>query len=339
MDPSNTPPKPVAHLELKAGLLILLLLLLMAGAVGYVMVARGVFERTQKLVLVADDSEGIVVGMDLTFSGFPIGRVGRIELSSEGNARILIDVPLKDAHWLRTSSLFTMENGFVGATRIRAFSGILTDPPLPDGAVKKVLRGDAKAEIPLMVSSVRELVANITALTGPDAAMSASLRNVQTATEKLNGKSGALGLLFGDEANSKKVIDTLDRTNALLSRLDRLVLKADGVASKTGSLITNADSMITNADKQVFGPSGVLKDTQATVVQLNGLLADARSSLKKVDAVLVEAQAVGANVKDASTDLGVLRAEVESSLRTVDHLVQEINRKWPFARKNELKLP
>jgi phospholipid/cholesterol/gamma-HCH transport system substrate-binding protein len=48
---------------------------------------------------------------------------------------------------------------------------------------------------------------------------------------------------------------------------------------------------------------------------------------------------VGGNVKEATTDLGVLRAEVESSLRTVDHLVQEINRKWPFSRNNELKLP
>jgi phospholipid/cholesterol/gamma-HCH transport system substrate-binding protein len=339
MDQTNLPPKPVAHLELKALLLILLLAVLMAGAVVYVMVARGVFERTQKLVLVADDSEGIVVGMDLTFSGFPIGRVGRIELSNEGNARILVDVPVKDAHWLRTSSMFTMESGFVGGTRIRAFSGILTDPPLENGAVRKVLRGDAKAEIPLMVSSVRELVANITALTNSDAALSASFRNVQSATEKLNGKSGGLGLLFGNETDSKKIVATLDRTNALLTRLDRLVLKADGVASKTGALISNADTMIGNADKQVFGTGGVLKDTQATVVQLNGLLADTRNSLKKVDAVLVEAQAVGSNVKDATTDLGVLRAEVESSLRTVDHLVQEINRKWPFASDKTLKLP
>jgi phospholipid/cholesterol/gamma-HCH transport system substrate-binding protein len=346
MDPTTQSPKPVAHLELKAKLLLLLFLALMIGAVLYVMVARGAFERTQKLVLVADDSEGIVVGMDLTFSGFPIGRVGRIELSNDGNARILVDVPVKDAHWLRTSSLFTMESGFVGGTRIRAFSGILTDPPLPDGAVRKVLRGDAKAEIPLMVSSVRELVANITALTANDAALSSSLRNVQTATEKLNGKQGGLGVLFGNEEDAKKVMNTLDRTNALLSRLDRLVLTADGVASKTGSLITKADglasktdSLISNADKQVFGAGGLLTDTQATVMQLNGLLSEARGSLKKVDAVLIEAQAVGANVKDASSDLGVLRAEVESSLRTVDHLVQEINRKWPFARNRELKLP
>ncbi len=41
------------------------------------------FESTQQLVLTADDSEGVSVGMDMNFSGFPIGRVSRIELSAE----------------------------------------------------------------------------------------------------------------------------------------------------------------------------------------------------------------------------------------------------------------
>ena len=96
---TDTPPPPVANLETKARLLLLLMVLLVAGAVAYLMYARGAFERTQQLVLIADDSEGIVVGMDLTFSGFPIGRVGRIELSSEGNARIIVNIPRRDARW------------------------------------------------------------------------------------------------------------------------------------------------------------------------------------------------------------------------------------------------
>jgi phospholipid/cholesterol/gamma-HCH transport system substrate-binding protein len=74
-------------------------------------------------------------------------------------------------------------------------------------------------------------------------------------------------------------------------------------------------------------------------VQLNGLLAETRNSLKKVDAVLVEAQAIGANTREATTDLGALRAEVEASLRKVEHLVNEVNRKWPFARDAQIKLP
>ena len=296
------------------------------------MVARGVFERTQQVVLIADDSEGIVVGMTMTFSGFPLGRVGRIELSPEGNARIIVDVPRKDAHWLRTSSVFTMESGLVGGTRIRAFTGVLSDPPLPDGAERKVLRGDAAAEIPRMVASVRDLVNNLGALTSQDAPLNASLRNLQMAAERLNGPRGAIGVLLGNEADARQLSQALQRTNTLLARVDGLVLKADGIAQRT-------DGMIARADQQVFGQDGVVAETRATVVQLNGLLLDARNSLKKVDAVLVEAQAIGANTREATTDLGGLRAEVEASLRKVEHLINEINRKWPFARDARIKLP
>ena len=57
-------------------------------------------------------------------------------------------------------------------------------------------------------------------------------------------------------------------------------------------------------------------------------------------AVLVDAQAVGANAKDATSNLGDLRADVEASLRKVDGMLAELNRKWPFAKKEaEVKLP
>jgi phospholipid/cholesterol/gamma-HCH transport system substrate-binding protein len=319
MEPrSDDDAAPAPDLDRKARLLLWGVLLLIGASVAYVLYARGAFERTQTLVLVAENSEGVVVGMDLTFAGFPIGRVERIELSDEGNARIVVDVPRKDAHWLRESSVFTMESGLVGATRLRAFSGILTDPPLPDGAVRKVLSGDASAEIPRLMSSVRDLVANLTAMTAADAALANTLRNVQTATEALNGPRGALGVLLGNEAEAKKLLTTLDRTNALLARLDGLVMKAD---------------------TQVFGPGGVTSESRAAVVQLNGLLAEARLSLKKVDAVLQDAQAIASNTREATTDLGALRTEVDASLRKVEHLVNEINRKWPFKRDTELKLP
>ena len=331
-DPSESSSPPVSNLEVKARLLVLVMVLLVAGAVAYLMYARGAFERTQELVLIADDSEGVVVGMDMTFSGFPIGRVGRIELSGDGNARIIVNVPRKDAHWLRTSSVFTMENGLVGGPRFRAFSGVLTDPPLPDGAERRVLRGDAAAEIPKMIASVRDLVNNISALTASDAPLGASLNSLKTAAGRLNGPGGALGVMLGSEAEAKKLTLALDRTNTLLARLDGLVVKADAIALKT-------DGMVSKADTQVFGTGGVMPETRATVVQLNGLLADTRASLKKVDAVLVEAQAIGANTREATNDLGALRGEVDASLRKVEQLVNEINRKWPFKRDTEIKLP
>jgi phospholipid/cholesterol/gamma-HCH transport system substrate-binding protein len=75
------------------------------------------------------------------------------------------------------------------------------------------------------------------------------------------------------------------------------------------------------------------------MAQLTALLTDTRATLTKVDALLAEAQAVGANVRVASADLGQLRAEVESNLRKISQLTDEINHKWPFARDTEIKLP
>lgn len=316
---------PVAHAGLKATLLLVLLAALVAGSVLYLLYARGAFEATQQLVLVADDSEGVSVGMDLTFSGFPIGRVRRIELGDDGKAHILIDVSKKDAHWLRTSSVFTLVRGLVGATNIRAFTGIATDPPLPDGAVRTVLRGDSSEEIPKLVAQARDLVANLSALTAADSALRASLANLQATTERLNGPQGALGLLFGNERDAKKVVTALERTNAVLSRADALATKIDAMAGK--------------ADAQLFGERGVVGESRETVVQLRALLGDARGTLQRVDKLLEDAQAIAGNARVATTDLGALRAEVDASLRKVQHLVDEINRKWPFARDTELRLP
>ena len=315
-------PPPVRHAELKAAILLVSMFVLIAGSVLYLMYARGVFEATQTLVLATDDSDGVVVGADLTFSGFPIGRVQRIELAPTGRARVIIDVPKKDAHWLRTSSIFTLERGIVGGAKLRAYSGILTDPPLPDDATRDLLVGDMAAEIPRLLAAAKDLLANLGNLTGTDSALDTTMRNVQTVTGKLSGPGGAMGLLTGDDKQSALVIE---RANALLVTADQLARRTDG--------------LVNNADQRVFGAQGVMTDAQATVVQLNALLADTRNSLKKVDAVLVEAQAVGANARAATADLGPLRADVESNLRKVEQLVNEINRKWPFKRNPEITLP
>ena len=314
---SESPPA-IAHVERKAVLLLILITALVCSFLLYVMYARGVFERTQQLVLVADDSEGVLVGMDLTFAGFPIGRVQRIELGANGKARIVIDVPRKDAHWLRSSSIFTMERGMVGETRIRAFSGVLTDPPLPENAERGVLRGDSSAEIPRLVASTRALLENLEKMTGSDSSLNTSLGHLQTVTERLTGRYGLLTVALGSEEQAKKILTTLDRTDALLAKTDSRVFGAKGLMDSTQATVDG---------------------TQAAVAQLTAMLTDVRTSLQKVDAVLIEAQAVGANARVASTDLGALRAEVEISLRKVSQLVDEVNRKWPFARDTELKLP
>jgi phospholipid/cholesterol/gamma-HCH transport system substrate-binding protein len=326
--PSTAELESSPALARRAVLMLLLTLLLIAGAVLYLLHARGVFESTQRLVLVAEDSEGVVVGMDMTFSGFPIGRVRRVELAPDGKARILIDVPKKDAQWLRQSSVFTLVRGLVGATNIRAYSGILTDPPLPDGAVRQVLRGDATADIPVLVGTARALLESVNRLVAPEGALGQTLAQLQRMSERLNGPGGAVGVLLGGDEQARRFRDTLAR--------------ADTVAANAAALMARLDGLAVHADSQVFGAQGLLPQVQGSAEQLQALLTDARASLGRLDDVLIEAQAVGANARVATQDLGPLRAEVEANLRRVEGLLNELNRKWPFARdprEAEIKLP
>jgi len=315
----------IRNVELKAGLLLVLVAALVTGFVLYVLYARGAFEDTQKLVLIADDSEGIAVGANLTFSGFPVGRVQRIELSKNGKAKIEVEVPVKDIHWLRSTTIFTLERGLVGGARLRAFTGNLDDPPLPPNAERAVLRGDATEQLPVLMANLRNVLDHIERMTASDSDLNASLANLHTITSRMTGRYGALGGLLGGDEDAKKVIEAIDRSNALLASLG-------GVSDRLGRTLDKAD-------KRVFGAGGVMDGTEQAIAQLNATLGDARESLKKADAVLEQAQKIGANTAAATEDLAALRAEIDANVRKLGGLIDEVNRKWPFKRDTELRLP
>ncbi len=322
----------IRHLGFKIGLLVTLTVVLVVAFVGYVLYARGVFEPTQRLTLVADNVEGVTVGMDMTFAGFPIGRVRRIALGDDGRARIEIEVQRRDARWLRNSSVYTLERSLVGATRLRAFTGNLDDAPLPDGAERIVLRGDVSEEIPRMVATLRSTLENIEQITGPGSGLRASVVNLQTFTARLTSEHGALEAMLGNPEDVKKVIAALERTNALLAELSRVARASE--------------RLVTKAERKVLDDGGLVDETARAVVEARSLLSEARARLKQVDVILDNLQAVSADArvisgeaKAASTDLASLRAEVEESVRKLGHLIDELNRKWPLARDTEVKLP
>jgi phospholipid/cholesterol/gamma-HCH transport system substrate-binding protein len=315
----------VPHLEMKAIILLVFTLGLVIGSAIYLLRARGYFEPKQHLVLVADNAEGVAAGMDLTFSGFPIGTVKKVELGEQGNVRINIDVRESDAKWLRSSSVFTLVKGLLGGPQLRAYSGVLSDPPLPDGAERPVLRGDANEEIQRVIGAAKDVLDNLNQITAQNSELNKAMVNLQAFTQKLQSRQGALHAIFGNEEDARKLVLTIERANAALARVE--------------SLSGNADRLIVNADRQVFGPTGLATDARAAVRQMQGLLGEARGSLQRVDAVLKEAQGVAGNVRTATDDLGSLRGDVEANLRKIEDLINDLNRKWPFAKDRKIELP
>jgi len=239
--------------------------------------------------------------------------------------QIEIDVLEKESKWLRSSSVFTLIKPIIGATQLRAYSGILTDPPLPDGAERPVLRGDFNEEVGRVIGATKDVLDNLNQLTAQNSELNRSMANLQVFTTKLQSRQGALHALFGNEEDARKLVAAVERANTAMAQIQKLA--------------ANGDRLVTNADARVFGPRGLADDTQASIRALQTLLTDARGSLQRVDAVLQEAQGVAGNVNKATQDLGSLRGDVEANLRKIEDLINDLNRKWPFAKERKIELP
>jgi phospholipid/cholesterol/gamma-HCH transport system substrate-binding protein len=309
---------PVRNLELKAILLLAFTVALVVASGLFVMRARGYFDPKQHLVLLADNAEGVVAGMDLTFSGFPIGTVKKVSLGEKGNVRIDIDVIEKDAKWLRTSSVFTLIKPIFGPAQLRAYTGVLTDPALQEGDERPVLRGDFNEEVGRVIGATKDVLDNLNQFTAQNSELNRSMANLQVFTEKLQSRQGALGAIFGNEQDARKLLQAVERADAAMARVD---------------------TFVAHADNRVFGRSGLADDAQATIRQVNTLLSDARGSLQRLDAVLKDAQGIAGNVNKATEDLGSLRGDVEANLRKIEDLINDLNRKWPFAKDRKIELP
>ena len=322
----------IKHLEFKVGLLLALTVLLAVGLVIFALYARGVFEPTLTIKLTAPNAEGVALGMPLSFSGFSIGEGKKMDLTEDGKVLIEVAIPKKDAKWLRHNSQFILEKGLLGGAKIKAHTADLSEPPIEDNSRHPLQNADDPLDIAALKQRAQEILDHVAAMTQPEAAINNTLGHVETMTGRMAGEYGVLQGVMGSPEKAAQVVRIIEKANTLMTNVNGISLKVD--------------DMLVKADKQVFGTDGVMDQTRQSVAQVNGMLSEVRESLKKADTILASAQTASAdvavitgNVKEATTDMAQLRVEIDDSVRKVNHLINEINKKWPFARDVEIKTP
>lgn len=313
------------NLHLKVGIFVTAVLLLLAGFVTYLLHARGFFEHMHTLELAAGDAGALSPGMPVTFQGIPIGEVKAITLNDTGEVRVQVEYPERHARWYRENSRFLLEKPLVGAAKIRLVNDNGAGGRLPDDALRALGGNDQNQDIAEAVERVKKILANVEAMTGADSSINRSLAHVDTVTGRMAGDYGVMGGVLGSDEKARVLTDTLERTRALVTRLEGVATKADGMALK--------------ADAWLFNDGGIAPQSRAAMDDVRKLLAQVGESLKKVDATLANVQGISADVKGGTEDLARLRSEVDDAVRKVNGLVSELNRKWPFKRGDEVVLP
>ena len=305
-------------LHFKVGLFTLATLLFGAAFLVYLLYARGYFEHTYRLQLAAASADGVAPGVPLVFSGIVIGSVTSLGLNDGGGIVIQLELPARQAKWLKQDSVYTLDKPLLGSPKISVDSGNLSGPDLPENSTMLLLTPDINKEIPVLIGQVKAILANVEHLTRKDGEVNATLANLKTVTGRMTGEYGMLESVLGSPEKARAVTDSLDQTRALIA-------KPDGLAGKT--------------DQWLYAQNGVADSTREALAQVRLMLNDAQSSLKKADALMTNAVAISADVKAGTQDIAALRAEIDDAVRKANALINEINNKWPFARDPEVKLP
>ena len=299
------------NMHFKVGMFAAVSLLLAGVFMVYLLHARGFFEDTFHLQLAAASADGVAPGVPVVFSGIEIGRVTTLGLNEDGGIVIHAEFLERNAKWLKENSTFTLDKPFVGGAKIRVDSPDLDAPALPDNSTMLLLTSDVSKEIPVLVERVKAILANVEHLTRKDGEINATLANVKALTGRMTGEYGMLEGLLGSPEKARAVTDALEKLRALTSKLDSLAAKTD---------------------QWLYAQDG-------TAEQVQLMLSDAQSSLKKMDALMANAVEISADVKEGTQDIASLRAEIDDAVRKANALVNEINKKWPFAREPEVRLP
>ncbi|OGU49523.1 MAG: ABC transporter substrate-binding protein, partial [Hydrogenophilales bacterium RIFOXYA1_FULL_63_33] len=240
-------------LHFKVGLFAAASLLLAAIFIVYLLHARGFFEKTFHLQLAAASADGVAPGVPVVFSGIEIGRVTTLGLNENGGIIIHTEFLGRNAKWLKENSSFTLDKPIVGGAKIRVDSPDLGAPALPDNATMLLLTSDISKEIPALVERVKAILANVEYLTRKDGDINVTLANVKTVTGRMTGEYGMLEGILGSPEKARALTDSLDKTRALITKLD-------GLASK--------------ADQWLFAQDGMAEQTKASLAQVRLMLND-----------------------------------------------------------------
>ncbi len=291
-------------------------------ATGYVAVRKDLFEKTHFYNLISPSGEGLSEGMPLLFSGFQIGEVDQLELNPKGQVSIRVAVSNRHIKWLRKESSFTLEKPLIGAPRIVVVTADINSAPLPKNPPVKITIVDDINEVirnaDRILQEVTQIADNIHRLTGEESDLGQSLGNVRRLTDKLVATDSLLEMATGDSGGSEA--------------LNKALRRIDGMAVAIGEVATNLNQITSGANTAILGKGGSLEN-------INTILADVVLKLKDVDVVMDHMKKISADLNSSTSDISQLRGELDEVVSTTNQVVKDLRRLLPSGDEPEIKLP
>lgn len=274
----------------KVGLFVLVTLILIAAMILNFSKGLGLFAPTYTFRIVSTEIGGLKVGVAVTMSGVPVGRVIGFELTADRKA-VEISVRLLSRYPVRRDARFEIEqSGFLGDQYVGITPQGDTEPFLAENELAYAqapfdLQETARSATALLgklesaldringaVGRVDEQLITTETLTN----LTASAANLRLASEEAKGAMVDVRLLL--RTNSPVVTGTLSNLNALTHTLDGTARQLDALVTEQRPLVRDAVAnagaatadlkLITTDLRQGKGVAGALLNDESLRLQL-----------------------------------------------------------------------
>lgn len=297
-----------SKLERKVGLFVFVCLIVLA--VLLISFSKGVtiFSRSYSIFLTTSDVGGIKQGAGVLMSGYPIGNVTKIILSSNGNF-VTLNLTIKNEHRIHTDAAFKLEQaGFLGDQFVSVKPGtnqspvflepnatVRCDPPFnlldtardAGGFIRRI--DDTAILLNSTIQDVRRLVLNHETLSN----LSVTVSNLREASQRAVDTVDELRALIS--SNSPAVGGSVSNLHLFTARLDTL-------AESLNDVVNTNSVTIARAVKNVEESSESLKLVMADVQAGNGAL----GKVLKDPAVAADVASITHNLSITTSNLNRL---------------------------------
>ena len=312
--------------ELKVGLFLIISTMLIALSIGYVAYKKGFFAKVHTFTLSSKSGEELTEGMPVVFSGFKIGVVHALELSDDGSVIIKIKIPERHAKWIRMDSTFIVNKPLIGSARIVVVTDNMQSAVLSPEQAREVANvsdiNEAIKKLQPLLEKVDKIAGNIEILTkniaDPKGNVHKILANAENLTANLAQKKSFLEMAISDRESINSIHAALKQTSDITAQVQAILKRVDKMAGKT--------------DDMVYGEEGALP----TVIKA---LKDVLAKLEKLNTTVDNINKISNEAADSASDLKVLREQIDAAVTSLGNLARELEKKIPFKKAPEIKLP
>lgn len=325
-------------IEYKVGIFIIIAVLIVISTVIMLAVQNDLLTKKINVIIYSDSGEGLKKGMPIIYSGFQISRVDSIFLEDSGRVKINAGIPLKYTKWIKIDSKVKLvAQNFIGSQSLVFSGGSISKEPVSKEHEFDLFRDRGIDEL---IEKAKPVMDDVKVI----------VSNIRILSDRFVDEQGDFGKLMQVIGEISSEISAKENSLGIILRTDYLTNNIDTMLSGINITRSKVDSLIDQVDKIMKIAETRINETEATIPLLNEnltlskkLMGDIDLKLQELNPILNDVKQITSNVASSTSDLKLLRDDVELMMDTGLEMILELNQMWPFATKDKggptLKLP